>query len=167
MKFYYVEKDYISYLKKYDSKIPNFDYDTHKKFVCGVVFNINNINYFAPISHNIDKYRSSYIIRNNNKPISSIRLSFMFPVDMKNLEIVNFSELKKEDYNYYRLVVSEYQICNKEKDKIKNKAERVYYNSQINNHILNKVCCDFKKLEEAMRNYSNDNKHEFDNTIDI
>ncbi len=41
----------VKYLKdNADAKIPNIEYEKHKKFFCGIVLTINNFNYFAPVS---------------------------------------------------------------------------------------------------------------------
>lgn len=38
LKFYEVDGEYIKYLKENgDEKIPNINYDKHKKFFCGIV----------------------------------------------------------------------------------------------------------------------------------
>ena len=49
-KFYTIDFDYLRYMKEADSKVPNFDYDEHDKFFFGVVLQINDMKYFAPIS---------------------------------------------------------------------------------------------------------------------
>jgi len=78
--FYDVNKEYIQYLKMFDSKIPNIDYSKHEKFVCGIVLQINGFNYFAPIpSFNKQQKTNILILNENGNPISSIRFSFMFP----------------------------------------------------------------------------------------
>ena len=73
LKFYDIDENYIKYLQTIDRQVPNIHYSTNNKFVCGIVLEINNIKYYAPISHTIKKYKTSKLIYNNNKPISSIR----------------------------------------------------------------------------------------------
>jgi hypothetical protein len=65
LRFYDVDKDYIDLLSKYDSKLPAISYNKYDKFVCGIVLDINDINYYAPISSfNLQqKQISLYIIR--------------------------------------------------------------------------------------------------------
>ena len=75
--FYYVDKKYADYLRTHDRKVPNTDYETHRKFVCGVVLHVNGVKYYAPISHDTQKRQTSIIIRDKGRPISSIKFCFM------------------------------------------------------------------------------------------
>ena len=51
--FYYVDGKYIQYLKEVEIKergfttVPNVEYANHRKFVYGVIMEVNNINYFG------------------------------------------------------------------------------------------------------------------------
>ncbi|WP_428995894.1 type III toxin-antitoxin system ToxN/AbiQ family toxin [Megasphaera stantonii] len=38
----------MTYLQQYEPKVPNIGYAGHTKFVCGIVLNIHDTNYFAP-----------------------------------------------------------------------------------------------------------------------
>ncbi len=86
LKFYEVDSEYIKYLRvNGDQKIPNIEYEKHKKFFCGIVLTINNFNYFAPVSSYNKKVHTSFLIMDKDretkklKAISSLRFSFMFP----------------------------------------------------------------------------------------
>ena len=54
--FYYVEDEYINFLKKKEiekrnfTRVPNVHYWNTKKFVFGAVLEINNMLYFAPVT---------------------------------------------------------------------------------------------------------------------
>ena len=56
IRFYYINNDYISFLKKYEKEqvghtcVPNIQYKTSDKFVFGAVMNINDMDYFVPVS---------------------------------------------------------------------------------------------------------------------
>ena len=75
--FYEVSADYISYLLRFDSKVPKIDYSTtskHDKFLCGIVLTINGQDYFAPISSFTTQQRTNLVIKNEEgKTLSSIR----------------------------------------------------------------------------------------------
>ena len=60
MRFYPVDQEYITYLQQYEPKVPNIGYAVHTKFVCGIVLNIHDANYFASISSNTKKFRTSF-----------------------------------------------------------------------------------------------------------
>lgn len=85
--FYEVNIDYVKYLKQFDSRIPDVVYQNRNKFVCGTLFKINGLNFFAPVSSFNIKQNSNYVIEVGNVPVGSVRYSFMFPVpDTEYLE---------------------------------------------------------------------------------
>lgn len=159
LKFYEVDSEYIRYLRENgDNKIPNVNYDRHKKFFCGIVLTINNFNYFAPVSSFNKKMHTVFLIMDKDrntkelKAISSLRFSFMFPCPIEFLSQKDFS---KEDEKYQILLRKELHYCNINRERIKKKAERVYYLG-INENIRKKFnICDFKKLEEKCLEYLN------------
>ena len=150
LKFYDIDKKYIEFLKGFDNKIPNISYDSNDKFVCGVVLNINDVNYFAPISHNTTVYKTSFPITHKNDVIATIRFSFMFPADMSVLK-----EKKFDTHNnkYEDLLDIEWRDCNKHEKEIKQKALQVYKIGCNPHHRLNRNCCNFKLLEEKYKQY--------------
>lgn len=56
--FYYIDRDYIDYLRKNgDEHVPKADYeddDRSQKFYCGPVMNEYGVNYFVPVSHEVE-----------------------------------------------------------------------------------------------------------------
>ena len=62
LKFYTINKNYLDYLRENgDSKVPKHDYD-NAKFYTGIVFEINNYSYFAPISSFKEQQKTNYLI---------------------------------------------------------------------------------------------------------
>ena len=156
--FYDVDSEYVDFLKTIDSKVPNIKYDGNNKFVCGIVFKINNIEYYAPVSHMKIQQRTNMLIYKDEEPISSIRFSFMFPAFSDVLKMKDFSEIAKENPQYANLLYTEYKYCiTHEREIIKN-AQKVYKIGCNKNHTLNYTCCDFKKLEAEYVNYKNEEK---------
>ena len=47
LKWYVVDKEYVSYLKEFDNKVENIDY--RFKPYLGIIIAINEINYYVPI----------------------------------------------------------------------------------------------------------------------
>jgi len=146
-KFYEVDKDYVDFLKQVENKIPNISYERNDKFLCGILFSINGMNYYAPISSFNQQQRTNILIKNEEgKILSSIRLSFMFPVPDHFATVKDF---KKEVPAYKRLLMEELEFCNKNAEKIISKAQYIY-DSVVNgpNDLMQKNCCDFIKLEK-------------------
>lgn len=157
LKFYEVESEYIRYLKENgDNKIPNIDYGKHKKFFCGIVLTINKFNYFAPVSSYNKKAHTVFLIKDKDrktkeeKAISSLRFSFMFPCPIESLSEKDFS---KEEEKYQILLRKELKYCNKNREKIKKLANEVY-KLGTNEYTRKKYnICNFKKLEEKYIEY--------------
>ena len=146
--FYYVDKSYIDYLKSIDSKVPDVDYETHHKFVCGIVLDIFGISYYAPISHSTQKFRTSMLILDDkNVPIASIRFSFMFPAPDNVLSKLDFKKIGSTDPYYERILQKEYFFCKSNESAIMEKALEVYKIGTNLEHKLFNRCCDFRKLE--------------------
>ena len=159
LKFYEVEKEYLKYLKENgDEKIPNFDYEKHNKFYCGIVLTINNFNYFAPVSSYNQKVHTSFLIMDKDTvskeeiPISSLRFSFMFPCP---IECLNQKDFSKEELKYQMLLMKELNYCNKNVGKIKKKANEVYKLGLKEGSRKRFNIIDFKKLEEKCLEYMN------------
>lgn len=149
LRFYDVDKDYIDYLKTIDRQIPNVSYDSNNKFVCGVVFDVENIQYYAPISHMKRRQRTNLPIYNNKgRIISTIRFSFMFPAFESVLIQKDFRKIAKVNEQYANLLRTEYRFCTSHQEQIKQRAKQVYTIGCNKDHVLNYTCCDFKKLEK-------------------
>jgi len=164
--FYEVSADYIAYLHKFDSKVPLVDYSKtskHDKFMCGIVLSVNGHDYFAPISSFAVQQRTNIVIKNEkDKPISSIRFSFMIPVPSG---VVTVKSIKNEPSpEYRRLLDLELRFCRKNEKAIRRMARHIH-NSVTNGKdpIMAKNCCDFSKLEAACSEYSKADKNENDN----
>lgn len=153
LKFYDIDENYVKYLQAIDQQVPNIHYSTNNKFVCGIVLEVNGTKFYTPISHTIKKYQTSLLIYNKEKPISSIRFSFMIPAYDEVLSELNFAEISNRDKNYADLLRVEYDYCVDNKDDIYKKAFSVYKIGCNKNHRLNYTCCDFKKLEEHYMEY--------------
>lgn len=152
LKFYTVDAHYINYLKTFDNKVPDTIYDRNNKFFCGIVININGFNYFAPISSfNKKQVTNLPIFDRTNKIISSIRFSFMIPVDMKYVQIKKISDTS--DRKQRQLLSTELAFCRRNVDRINAAAERVYNYGINKNHPQYINCCKFKELEKAAKKY--------------
>lgn len=153
LQFYYVDKKYADYLRKFDKQVPSLNYDSHDKFFCGIVLKIGDIKYYAPISHETRKQQTNIIITDKGVPISSIKFCFMIPVPNSEITKLDFREIAKTDKAYADLLEAEYKFCKKNKTAIYNKAKSVYRIGSNEKHRLNYTCCKFKVLEKHMKAY--------------
>ena len=127
-----------------------------QKFFCGIVLTINNFNYFAPVSSFNRKLHTVFLIKDKDKktkedkPISSLRFSFMFPCP---IEFLSQKDFLKEDKKYQILLRKELHYCNVNIEKIKKQAISVYKLGMNENTRKKYNICDFKKLEEKCLEY--------------
>jgi protein AbiQ len=150
LKFYDIDINYIKYLKQFDKQVPNIQYSTFNKFFCGIVLSINNFNYFAPVTSLKTKQKTNFIIYDKNRPISSIRFSFMIPAYPEVLTLKDFS---KEPPTYQDLLNAEIKYCNQKFNDVYQRANQVYKIGTNSNHPLNYTCCNFNLLEEKSIEY--------------
>lgn len=146
-----ISDDYINYLHSIDSLVPTTKQETRKfkrKYI-GIVFNINEFNYYVNLSSFKSKHfnmkESIDFIKIGNKSV--INLNNMIPIIDSELTKIDIN--KEEDVKYKNLLIEEYRIISK-KEKIILKNAKIVYNQKINNPDgkLAKRCCDFKLLEE-------------------
>ena len=161
LKFYNVPNDYIKYLQEAElavrgfSRVPNLDYGkgSKRKFVCGVVLEIEGIHYFAPVTSYRFKKPDNFVIQDKHSNIvSSLRFNYMFPVPLSLVSIKNFKE--ESDYKYRQLLQTELRYCQNNQDEILRLAKRTYHRVIIGKNIgLVYNSCDFRLLEQKCLEY--------------
>jgi protein AbiQ len=156
--FYEVDAKYMTYLYNVDSKVPIINYSAtggHDKFLCGIVMEIGNYHYFAPITSFNKKQQTNMLIKNiNGDVVSSIRFCFMIPVPLTLVTVKNIAN--EPDKRYRRLLNEELAYCRKNANTIYRLAKYTY-NKVINDKdpLAIKNCCDFTTLEKACDSYAN------------
>ena len=151
LNFYDINKDYINYLKKSDSKIPDINYSSNDKFVCGVILKINSLDYYAPISSFNKKQYTNILIYDKQIAVASIRFSFMFPVPKSELSVKNIKE--EPNLKYKRLLNKELKYCNSIREDIAKMALKIYKIGTNPKHFHFKNCCKFEILELKCKEY--------------
>lgn len=165
LNFYYVDKEYIIYLKNYEKQhrggytcVPNIEYANRDKFVYGAVLEINEMKYYVPVSSKMRGKEDDILIRDKKNTVKgSLRFAFMIPVP--DSCISNFIIDEIPDENRKILVSKELAFCRRNREKIQKQAQKTY------NRVCSKkypdLCrnsCDFKLLEKACTEYILDNK---------
>lgn len=154
LKFYTVDESYLDYLRENgDKKVPKHDYE-NVKFYTGVVFEINNYSYFAPISSFKVQQKTNHLIwvqdnncKNGIRVSSSVRCCYMVPVPEQLLEVMNINNY--QNVKARGLIRKELKWCKDHSREINKLAHTVYSWGANRNSPLSKNCCDFKKLEQA------------------
>lgn len=162
LSFYDVDIQYINYLQAEErkhrgfTKVPNIKYKDKRKFLCGIVLRINELEYYVPISSYKKQKSENFLIifddDDYNKVKGSLRFNFMIPVPKDCIKERIIKEEKDEKRRIF--LHKQLKFINSNVDTIKRRAKRTYLRV-INNYSphLTRNSCDFKFLEEKCREY--------------
>ena len=85
LSFYYVDKSYIDYLQKVETEargfthVPNMEYENReKKFICGVVLQIQGIQYYVPVTSYTQQHDDNILIEVPKDAYKPIKGSLKF-----------------------------------------------------------------------------------------
>lgn len=170
MKFYYVDSDYIQYLKQTDPKNVQNNYENaaNKKPYVGIVLRVNDKDYFAPLSSDKNqKYKAIKesnptvykLVTHNNNYLGVIKLNNMIPVKKSELNQITRESISEKDSKYKKLLNTQRIVINSNEDKIKQKAELLYrLVVEQKNDFYSQISAKFSQLEKACDNYANHKK---------
>lgn len=156
IKFYEVSAAYVDYLAPHAPHLFRNKKDgqqNERKYI-GVVFQINDLNYFAPLSSFKEKHKkmSDSIDFIKIKNYAVINLNNMFPVPEGKYTYVDIS--KERNPKYKSLLLAEYRYIKSIQEKIRKNAGNLYkLKISGESSALTKRCNDFLKLEELCKNY--------------
>ena len=113
MDFYRINEEYNQYLQKYEkenrgvTKVPNIRYTDRNKFAFGAVMQVHGMNYYE-------------------KEIKgSLRFNYMIPVPEECIEKLVIKDV--QDKKYRLLLNKEYQFCVDNAERIRKKANKIYF----------------------------------------
>ena len=157
-KLYFITltSNYLKYLGIYENKV---SLKANRPFI-GIVFKVNNKEYFAPLSSPKEKHKRM-----------KTNIDF-FKIDKGNLGIVNFNNmipvinndlcrnkldlemlsksLNTDDIKYFRLLKNQLEYCERNKNIILAKAEKIY---NIFTKNLDKLSESQKKMYRRVNNF--------------
>ena len=169
LQWYVVNKRYIKYLQKYDNLVQNVNYGKNAlKPYIGIILEVNNFDYYVPISSFKKKYynknegKDLIKLKAGTKILGIINLNNMIPITYNQVEKLSFKNIEnyrsfkneQEKIKYINLLNYELNIINKRMTEILRKS-RALYNEKIDNpdSPLSKRCCNFKLLEQKCLEY--------------
>ena len=157
LKLVKVDYKYCNYLRKYDNKVSYNEGIKELRPYVGVLFKINDIEYFAPLSSPKEKHLKIkntldfYKIDDGN--LGVINFNNMIPVNSNNYELL---ALDSEEIKYRKLLLEQLDYLNKNYFQVISKSYKLY-NLYINNkspmNIKNR-CCNFSLLEVKCNEYN-------------
>ena len=157
-----IDYKYCDYLRKFDNKVPyNAGSKELRPFV-GVLFTINDMEYFAPLSSPKPKHKILKnvidIIKINNGILGVINFNNMIPVTSENYTLYDLNPKGKtiKELKQINLINNQLRWMNNNKDEILNKARflyKLYINKNLASNVSNR-CCNFPLLEEKCKEYN-------------
>lgn len=163
MNWYVIDKDYVDYLRKFDSHVGYVQYGDRMKVHIGVLMEVNGFKYYVPVSSKKSKHESMsnnldfHKIEDEQQFYAVINLNNMIPVpdmyvtQLKYDEITNFRSFRDErdKVNYIYLLQKEKAVLDGSESVLQRKAEKLYKKCVDKpTSSLAKRCCNFKLLEE-------------------
>ena len=153
---------YCDYLRKYDDRVPyNYNEKELRPFV-GVLFKIDKIMYFAPLSspkpkHLKLKSKLDFLKINNGK-LGAINFNNMLPVTKNNIIKLDLNKecLTKSEEKYVKLLKEQIYWLNRNSEKLFGRSKKLYtkyVNGTLDKSII-KRCCNFKLLKEKCMEYN-------------
>ncbi|MBO4601178.1 MAG: type III toxin-antitoxin system ToxN/AbiQ family toxin [Bacilli bacterium] len=157
-----VDKNYCNFLRKFDEKVPyNFN-DKETRPYIGILFKIDSLMYFAPLSSPKLKHLSLKskldFLKIDGGNLGVINFNNMIPVSRKNITLIDLNNDNSSilDTKYLNLLKKQIMWLNRNSGKIYSRAEKLYekYNRNLLNESIRIRCCDFKLLEEKCIEYN-------------
>ncbi len=160
MKLYHIKDDYIKYLERYDSKVSTNK--SEKRPYVGIVFEIKNYKYYAPLSSPKKKHLSMKntvdFRKISNGKYGAINFNNMIPIKDEVLILIDIKNI--EDEKYKRLLQNQYDEVRKNDSAIKNNAQKLYMMVTKNEDELKpheqrvkERCVDFLLLESVFEKF--------------
>ena len=158
---YTVDFNYVEFLKCAEEKyrgftrVPKMDYGKERKpkFLLGVVLQVNNMDYYVPVtSYKLKKPDNFLIEANNGQIVSSLWFNYMFPVPPFAVSLRRIDT--EPDRAYRALLAQELRYCLHHEEEIKHLAQRTYKKVILGKDqglVVNS--CHFPLLEEKCREY--------------
>lgn len=162
IRIYEVEKDYIDYLRIFDKLVPEEHPGKKSRKYIGVVIEIDDCKYFAPLSSPKSKHKKMKndkdFLKINGGKHGAINFNNMIPVHEDAL--IEYDIKNDPDIKYRNILESQARFIRKNKDNIRKTAEKLYeiLTSNKDEHVsererLGNRCCKFKLLEQNSKSY--------------
>ena len=157
-----LDTKYCNYLRRFDKKVPyNYNEKELRPYV-GVLLEVNNCMYFAPLSSPKPKHLKLKakldFLKIDNGQLGAINFNNMLPVTEENIIKLDLDKMvsTKDEEMYTKLLKKQIFWLNRNKEKIYGRAQKLYYkyiNGTLNYRIAKRYY-DFKLLEEKCLEYN-------------
>ena len=156
--FYMVDASYCDHLRKSDPCVPyTMDQKSIRPFI-GIVFTVNNVHYYAPLTSPKPKHLTMKnqidFLKINGGEWGAINFNNMIPVHPTVLTKVDMNILETDppkDVAYKNVLSNQLSWCNSHRGTILKQADKLYWLIVSGKawDTLSKRCCNFA-LDEAL-----------------
>ena len=157
-----VDYKYCDFLRKYDNKVTyNAGTKDLRPFI-GVLFTIENCEYFAPLSSPKPKHKNMKntldFFKIKDGELGAVNFNNMIPVNENNYSLVDLNKetLTIAELKYQKLLREQLDWLNANYKQVKNKSFKLYQlysNGKLPENIKVR-CCNFKLLEKKCVEYN-------------
>ena len=166
LKIVRVNTNYCDYLRAFDNKIPYNKNEKELRPFVGILFQIENCKYFAPLSSPKEKHKHMKntldFFKIKDGELGAVNFNNMIPVSEKNYSLVDLDKQHSSnaELRYQKLLKEQLNWLNANYIQIKNKSFKLYtlYNNEKLPLKIKERCCNFKLLEEKCAEYNSGKK---------
>ena len=156
-----VDADYCDYLRKYDSKVSYNRNEKELRPFIGILFEIENFEYFAPLSSPKEKHKNMKnmidFFKIKDGQLGAVNFNNMIPVKPNNYSLIDLTKeaLTFPEQKYQKLLIEQLNWLNANYKQVKNKSFKLYQlyvSGKLPDNIKSR-CCNFKLLEKKCQEY--------------
>lgn len=168
--WYVLDKKYVEHLSKTDPKVGYVEYGDRLKLHVGILLEINNVNYYVPVSSPKPKHKKMANSIDFHKLSDAttgylyavININNMIPVPEKCATQLKYNAIEdfrsfsndKDRINYIYLLQKEKELIDSAEETLRTKARKLHEKCTENpDSKLAKRCCDFVALEKICKEY--------------
>lgn len=154
-RFYHIEDKYIAYLHSVDNRV-QYNKGQRRPYV-GIVLSVAGQDYYVPLESpkkgHAKMKSSGPILKLDNGKLGIMGFNNMLPVLHSELIEIDFNRIS--DRKYRTLLQNQARCCNHMVTEIMHRAASTYRKATAKcNPFYEKICCDFKLLEDAAKKYT-------------
>ena len=157
-----VNSKYCDYLRKFDDKVVYNKNEKELRPFIGILFYIDKLEYFAPLSSPKPKHKhmknSLDFLKIKSGELGVINFNNMIPVTKNNYSLIDLNRitLNISEQKYQKLLKEQLNWLNENYYQVKNKSYKLYYlyNMGKLSKRVRARCCNFKLLEGKSAEYN-------------
>ena len=157
-----VDSKYCDYLRQFDNKVPYNAFSKELRPFLGILFIVNDVEYFAPLSSPKEKYKTLKntldLLKIDNGNLGVINFNNMIPVKNDNYTDYDLSLQNKNKSELQRNILLRKQLrwITKQHKSVMDKSNilyKLYKENKLHKNIKNR-CFNFPLLEKKCREYN-------------